>query len=98
MSPSYPVSRDLPVSTSIAKKHALDTSSSGKSIQLCNFGRSVARCIPSEHMTRNAIVVECNHGFVWDANGLRKTIQPIDPIITPTLIHYQLVNCAKAFV
>jgi hypothetical protein len=65
--------RDLPL-TNIAEKHAMVASLSGTLIQLRTLGRSIARCILLEHMTRNEIYVECNHGNVRDANCFRKTI------------------------
>jgi hypothetical protein len=76
--------RDLPLTTSVCGQHAAVASSSGRSIQLCTFGRSIARCILLEHMTCNEIYVECNHGIVRGTNCFRKTTWLIDPITPPT--------------
>lgn len=65
--------RDLPL-TSIAEEHAVVDSLNGTPIQLRTLGRSIARCILLEHMTRNEIYIERNHGNVRDANRFRKTI------------------------
>ena len=37
--------RNLPLTTSVCGQHAVVASSSVKPIQLCTFGRSIARCI-----------------------------------------------------
>jgi hypothetical protein len=64
----------LPLTTSVARKHAVVASSSGKSIQLCTFSPSIVRYIPLEHVTGHEIYVECNHGSVRDTNRSCKTI------------------------
>jgi len=65
--------RDLPL-TNIAEKHAVVASSILEPLQLCTFGRSIARCILLEHMTCNDVYVKCNHGNVRDASCFRKAI------------------------
>lgn len=64
--------RDLPLTTSVAEKHGVVASSSGKSVQLCTFGRPIPRCILLEHVTCHEIHVGRNHGNVRDASCFRK--------------------------
>jgi hypothetical protein len=66
--------RDLPLTTSVAEKHAVVASPSEKLVQLCTIGRPMPRYILLEHVTCHEIYVEWNHGNVRDANRFCKAI------------------------